>query len=215
MIRARLLVAAALLVAACAHRAPPPPMPAPTAKDLPRADAIPGAFAVRQKLTARSEHGGGGFEAVLQKKPGEVLLVGLTPFGSRAFQLRQTDADVQFTSYIQRELPFPPTYMLLDVHRVLDAWLGPAPPTDGERAGQVGDERVRERWKGGKLVQRTFTRVGDGTRVSDGKSATGGQPPGDVTIAYEGDGPSGLAARVTLVNARFGYSLTIESFAMR
>jgi hypothetical protein len=182
-------------------------MPAPTAKDLPRPDAIPGAFAVRQKLSAQSAHGGGGFEAVLQKKPGEVLLVGLTPFGSRAFLLRQTDADVQFTSYIHRDLPFPPTYMLLDVHRVMDAWLGPPPP-DGEREGQVGEERVRERWRGGKLVERTFTRVGGG----QGQPS---QPPGDVTITYEGEGPSGVAARVKLVNARFGYSLTIESFPLR
>lgn len=198
----RLLILAALLVASCAHRAPPPPMPAPTAKDLPRPDAIPGAFAIRQKLSAKSAHGGGSFEAVLQKKPGEVLLVGLTPFGSRAFLLRQTDAEVQFTSYISRELPFPPSYMLLDVHRVMDAWLGPA-PADGERAGQVGDERIWERWRGGRLVQRTFTRV------------TAGQPPGEVAIAYEGAGPDGLAARVTLANARYGYSLTIESFPLR
>jgi hypothetical protein len=209
---ARSLILALALVAACAHRAPPPPMPAPTAKDLPRPDAIPGALALRQKLTAKSAHGGGGFEAVLQKKPGEVLLVGLTPFGSRAFLLRQTDAEVQFTSYIQRELPFPPTYMLLDVHRVMDAWLGPPPP-DGEREGQVGEERVRERWRGGKLAERKFTRVG--AAQGDKSSGQPGQPPGDVTITYEGEGPSGVAARVTLVNARFGYSLTIESFPLR
>jgi hypothetical protein len=203
-VKVRFLLSIVLAAAlSCAHRAPPPAIPAPTAKDLPRPDAIPGAFAVRQKLNAKSAHGGGGFEAVLQKKPGEVLLVGMTPFGSRAFMLRQTDADVQFTSYIQRELPFPPTYMLLDVHRVMDAWLGPAPAADGSRSGQVGDERVQERWRGGKLVERVFTRV------------AGNQPPGDVTITYEGDGPSGVAARVTLVNARFGYSLTIESFALR
>lgn len=200
----RLLLVAALLTASCAHRAPPPPMPAPTAKDLPPPDAIPGAFAIRQKLTAKSAHGGGSFEAVLQKKPGEVVLVGLTPFGSRAFLLRQTAAEVQFTSYISRELPFPPSYMLLDVHRVMDAWLGPA-PADGARSGQVGDERIQERWSGGRLVQRTFTRV----------SNAAGQPPGDVTIAYEGAGPAGVASRVTLANARYGYSLTIESFPLR
>ncbi|HSZ80822.1 MAG TPA: DUF3261 domain-containing protein [Polyangia bacterium] len=189
-------------VTACAHGAPPPAaLPAPTAKDLPRPDAIPGIFTVRQKLTARSARGGGAFEAVLQKKPGEVLLVGLTPYGSRAFVLRQTDADVQFTSYIPRELPFPPTFILLDVHRVLDAWLGPG-LASGARSGTVGVERVDERWRDGKLVERRFTRL----------AAAEGAPRGDVTITYSGDGPAGLASLVTLENRRFGYTLTVESF---
>jgi hypothetical protein len=197
-------LALVLMAAACAHRQPPPQMPAPTAKELPPPDAIPGAFAVRQKLNARSAHGGGGFEAVLQKKPGELVLVGLTPFGSRAFLLRQTAADVQFTSYISRELPFPPTYMLLDVHRVMDTWLAGPPPAEGERSGEVGSERVRERWRAGRLVERTFTPVDPAAK-----------PPGNVTITYQGEGPSGLAARVSLENARFGYSLTIESFPLQ
>jgi hypothetical protein len=201
------LAAVAALAPSCAHRAPAPPpaAAAPTAKDLPRPDAIPGLFTVRQKITARSQHGGGGFEAVLQKKPGEVLLIGLTPFGSRAFLLRQTDGDVALTTYIQRDLPFPPTYILLDIHRVLGAWLGP-PPADGERVGQVGGERIREVWRGGGLVQRTFTEVDGGVRA---------EPPGDVTITYTGVGPAGLPASVQLVNGRFGYSLTIETVPLR
>ena len=196
-------LALAALVASCAHGPPPVAPPAPTAKDLPGPDAIPGTFAVRQKLTARSAHGGGSFEAVLQKKPGELLLVGLTPYGSRAFVLRQTARDVQFTSYIPRELPFPPTFMLLDVHRVLDAWLGPGLVT-GARSGTVGAEHVDERWRDGRLVERRFTRVAAATA-----------PRGDVTITYSGDGPAGLAALVTLDNQRFGYTLTVESFLVR
>jgi len=193
------------LVTACAHGAPPAAaLPAPTAKDLPRPDAIPGTFTVRQKLTARSARGGGSFEAVLQKKPGEVLLVGLTPYGSRAFVLRQTDADVQFTSYIPRELPFPPTFILLDVHRVLDAWLGPG-SASGARSGIVGAQRIDEQWRDGKLVERRFTRA----------AVAASAPHGDVTITYSGDGPAGLAALVTLENQRFGYTLTVESFPAR
>src|SRR5207237_201674 len=171
------------LSASGAHGGPPAAdlrAAAPNARDLPRPDAIPGAFTVRQRLTARSARGGGGFEVVLQKKPGELLLVGLTPFGSRAFVLRQTDRAVELTSYMPRELPFAPAYALLDVHRVLDAWLGPPPP-DGPRAGDRGGERIRELWRGGRLVERTFTRL-PGPR--------GAEPPGDVTISYEGDGPA-------------------------
>ena len=72
---------------------------------------------------------------MLQKTPGTLTLVGLTPYGSRAFLLQQTKGDVQFTKYIPRELPFPPTFMLLDIHRVLDQWLGPPLP-DGRAIGR-------------------------------------------------------------------------------
>ena len=200
---------AGLLASACAHGPAPAPPPAPTARDLPRPDAIPGTFTVRQKLSARSSHGGGSFEAVLQKKPGEVLLVGLTPYGARAFVLRQTDGDVQLTSYVPRDLPFPPTFILLDVHRVLDAWLGPALPS-GERAGDVAGEHVHERWSAGRLVERTFARLPE-ARLA----AVAAEPPVDVKITDDGDGPAGLAALVTLENVRFGYALTIRSFPVR
>ena len=196
-------LAALLASAGCAHQpAPPapPPMPPPTAAELPPPDAIPGTFAVRQKLTASSAKGGGSFEAVLQKQPGTLTLVGLTPYGSRAFLLQQTKGDVQFTKYVPRELPFAPTFMLLDIHRVLGVWLGP-PPAGGsaERSGQVGDETIRERWQDGKLIERTFTSA---------KS----HPPGVITISYTGgQGAANIATHITLQNARLAYQIVIET----
>jgi hypothetical protein len=204
------LPAGALLVllaaCGCAHQrptgpgGPTAPLKPPTAAELPPPDAIPGTFTVRQKLAARSAHGGGSFEAVLQKQPGQLTLMGLTPYGSRAFLLRQTAADVQFTSYVPRELPFPPTFMLLDIHRVFDAWLGPPLPA-GQRAQVRDGERIEERWRDGKLVTRTFTRAA-------------ADPPGTITISYAGDGPAGLAARITIDNARLGYWLGIDTFPL-
>ncbi len=192
-----------LAAAGCRHGAPAastaarPTAPSPA--DIPPADAIPGVFAVRQKLTAHSQQGGGSFEAVLQKEPGKLTLVGLTPFGTRAFLLEQNASDVKFTSYLPRELPFPPTFMLLDVHRVFGQWLGPS-VQDGERAAVVRAELVRERWRRGALVERTFS------------AAAGGSPT--TSITYEGSGPSGLAAHVVLTNIRFGYTLTIETLPL-
>jgi len=198
-----LILALAVAVAAaagCAHGggAPPPgQIPTPTAAELPPPDAIPGEFAVRQKLTASSPKGGGSFEAVLQKTPGTLTLVGLTPYGSRAFLLQQTKGDVQFTKYIPRDMPFPPTFMLLDIHRVLDQWLGPPLPA-GERSGQVGDETIHERWRDGKLIERTF-------------ASARSKPPGTISISYEAYGASGPATHITLQNARFGYRIVIET----
>ena len=164
---------------------------------------MPGVFcSTASKLTATSPKGGGSFEAVLQKTPGTLTLVGLTPYGSRAFLLQQTKGDVQFTKYIPRDMPFAPTFMLLDIHRVLDRWLG-LPLAAGERSGQVGDETIRERWQDGNLVERTFTSV---------KS----NPPGTITISYAGYAPgSPLATRITLRNVRLDYRIDIETVPLQ
>jgi hypothetical protein len=203
--RASAAACLALLAAGCIHHetAPPPrnAVPPPTAAELPPPDAIPGAFAVRQKLTATSPQGGGSFEAVLQKQPGTLTLVGLTPYGSRAFLLQQTKGDVQFTKYIPRDLPFPPTFMLLDIHRVLDRWLGPPLPA-GERSGRAGDETIHERWQDGRLVERTFTNPA-------------AQPPGTITISYAGTDTSGIPARISLQNARLDYRIDIETVPLQ
>ena len=187
-----------IVLSACAHKPPPPQVAPPTAAELPPPDAIPGEFAVRQKLTASSPKGGGSFEAVLQKTPGTLTLVGLTPYGSRAFLLQQTKGDVQFTKYVPRDMPFAPTFMLLDIHRVLDRWLGP-PLAAGERSGQVGDETIRERWQDGNLIERTFTTV---------KS----NPPGTITISYAGTTAGApFATHITLRNARLDYRIDIDT----
>ena len=128
-------------------RSPSRPAPPPAgsgAADGGRAAAArfdPGTFTLRQKLTATSPKGGGSFEAVLQKQPGTLTLVGLTPYGSRAFLLQQTKGDVSFTKYIPRELPFAPTFLLLDIHRVLATWIGP--PLVTGRAFGAGRRRDR------------------------------------------------------------------------
>ncbi|HXU02075.1 MAG TPA: DUF3261 domain-containing protein [Polyangia bacterium] len=201
MRRAAFITLLTLLATACIHHetAPPPraPVTPPTAAELPPPDAIPGTFALRQKLTASSPKGGGSFEAVLQKQPGTLTLVGLTPYGSRAFLLQQTKGDVQFTKYVPRELPFAPTFLLLDIHRVLATWLGP-PLITGERSGQVGDETIRERWQAGKLIERTFD------------SATA-NPAGTIAISYAGYDASNVATHITLQNARLDYRVDIET----
>ena len=169
---------------------------------LPPPDAIPGTFTVRQKIVAHSAHGSGSFEAVLQKEPGKLTLLGFTPYGARAFLLEQSAAaGVKLTSYIPRQLPFSPDFILMDIHRVLDAWLGPPPTADGERGGTVRDEVVRERWTGGHLASRTFAAANDPSRVT-------------TTVNYQGVTAVGLPVKVSIANARFGYDLTIETLAM-
>jgi len=209
----RLLVLAAFATAVseggCAHQSDRPGGSGASATTanaspgiLPPPDAIPGKFAVRQKIVARSAHGSGSFEAVLQKEPGKLTMLGFTPYGARAFLLEQSVAGgVKLTSFIPRELPFSPDFILMDIHRVLDAWLGPPPAADGERSGTVRDEVVHERWTGGHLSTRSFAAASDPARVT-------------TTVTYEGAAPAGVPAKVSIANARFGYDLTILTLPM-
>ena len=78
---------------------------------------------------------------------------------------------------------------------------------EGERDGVRRAELIHERWHGGRLVERTFSRVGG--------AATADERPGAIAITYAGEGPSGLAAHITLRNARLGYQLGIETVALQ
>lgn len=160
-------------------------------------------FMARQKLAGRFGEQEFRFEAVLQLHGGKLTVLGLTPFGTKAFVLVQTGTEVEFTPLIDREIPFPPEYMLQDIHR---AWLwharlpwGDAAPSEPAVTVEVAGERVSEQWGADGLVQRSFARID-------------GQPPGEIRIEYVGGQRSGHPAKhVVLDNGWFGYRLEIET----
>jgi hypothetical protein len=174
-------------------------------------------FLDRQHITATYGGRTAQFDAVLQKRGGELTLLALTPFGSRGFVLHQVGADVSFQSFVSQPMPFPPKYILIDVQRVFFAWAQPegvthaldggadntaeAPPQDGEiRAEREGEIEV-ERWQGGRLRRRTFRRAD-------------GEPRGEIVIDYEGDGMArdgSAPPHVTFVNGWYGYRLEIAT----
>jgi hypothetical protein len=164
-------------------------------------------FLARQKLTGSFGEREFAFEAVLQLRDGTLTLLGLTPFGTKAFVLTQTGTEVAFELLIDRELPFPPEYMLQDVHR---AWLwqarlpwGDGPPPDEASTTEVAGERVTEQWTANGLVRRSFTRLDDA-------------PPGEIRIDYIGGHRTGRPAKqVVLDNGWFGYRLEIETIDWR
>src|SRR3984957_6161727 len=148
MMRSGLGLVAVLWLAACASRvAQSPPLPPYTGPlDFP----VEGAedFFDRQRIVASYEGHAFGFDAVLQKRGNELTLLGLTPFGSRAFIVTQKGADVSFQNYVGASLPFRPQYMLIDVHRVFlqTGPPGDAAPYEGGRTFSSADENVTERW---------------------------------------------------------------------
>jgi hypothetical protein len=81
-----------ILSCACTHRVPARATnPAPTL--VPTGD-ISGNFLMRQHLAFESDDDRGSFEALVQKHCDELIVVGMTPFGSRAFTLRQRGVDL-------------------------------------------------------------------------------------------------------------------------
>jgi hypothetical protein len=141
------------------------------------------------------------FSAVLQKQADTLTLIGLTPFGSKAFVIQQVGMAVKFTSYLQGELPFPPRYILFDIHRVYFGGLGGTPLPDGEHIAERDGERIREVWKGGRLFERAFTRLAK-------------DPPGAMVIAYEGGmAPGASPARIEIDNGWVGYHLSIATLS--
>lgn len=195
----------AIAAAAQSGCAPPPPRSPASLKDdaypgeLVDSRSLPDGLFVRQRIDARFGEQRIGFSAVLQTDGGVLSLLALTPYGTRAFLLEQEGQQVRFTRYVDRELPFPSRFILLDVHRTLFAGLPGAPLTDGVHAGERGGERIAERWQAGALLERTFERI-------DGK------PAGLIRIAYHG-GMRGRVppAKVELDNGWFGYRLEIET----
>jgi hypothetical protein len=162
---------------------------------------MPFDFMWRQRVTAEWPTGKDSFDAVLQKRGGELVLVGLSPMGLPGFALTlQEDGAIRVENRMGRPLPFEPAYVLADVQRVFFPWFTEAAPSDGTRAAELSGQQVRETYAHGKLVTREMTR-------SDAPEA------GSVHIEYgaraEGqDAP----AQVTLDNAWYRYRLSIETF---
>jgi hypothetical protein len=200
-VNARFILAAALACGCGALR----PTPNAQAPEYPGALTPPslhgGDFLRSQRVLARYGGRTSSFSAVLQKQADTLTLIGLTPFGSKAFVIQQTGMAVTFTSYLPGELPFPPRYILFDIHRVYFGGLGGAPLPDGEHIAQRDGERIREVWKGGRLFERGFTRLA-------------ADPPGAMVIAYEeGMAPGASPARIEIDNGWVGYHLSIATLS--
>ena len=198
------LCAALLLASGCSsHQRRPPVLRDSDYPGLLRSSSVlPDDVLWRQRVTATwGDESGHGFDAALQKQGDVLTLLGLTPIGSPGFVLVLRAEQIEFENRSGDELPIPPRFILLDVQRVFFPWLGPPGRAldDGEHQGTVADERVVERWQGGRLMERRFTRMD-------------GQPPGEITIRYTWERKDWIApTRAIVDNGWFGYRLAVET----
>jgi len=195
------LAAVCALSSCCAVGRRPPWEPA--AREYPGTlvspSTVPGDFLARQVVKARYGETRIRFDSVLQKRGDTLTLLGLTPFGTRAFLLQQEGTDVNFTSYVDRVLPFPPYYILLDIHRALFIGVSSGPLADGLHTVSRNGEEIRERWMGGRVLERTFRRET-------------GLPPGLIRITCKDGMLVGMPpSKLEFKNGWFGYDLTITT----
>jgi hypothetical protein len=151
-----------------------------------------------------ARHGGRSstFDAVLQYHDGTLTLIGLTPFGTRAYVLQQRGTQVTFDVSVPQaveEMPFPPRYVLLDVHRTFFMGVPGAPLPDGEHRTEREGEIIVERWEGGRLRERSFRR-------------RSGPPAGVIRVLYgAGEVVGEIPRTIEFHNGWYGYHLTIET----
>jgi Protein of unknown function (DUF3261) len=163
-------------------------------------------FSVRQKVAIRYKDKQGGFEAVLQKRGDQLLVVGLGPLGVRTFVLEQRREAISFKQNFGPPLPFPPRNILLDIQRAFFVQRSPFPADvqatstattllDGVQDG----ERIDETWQQGSLKERSYRRPDT--------------HKGAVRVRYQGpcNRKRCQPEKIVLTNEWYGYELTIEN----
>ncbi len=155
----RALAPFVIALAACrppARSAPPDRPSDPVVLQDTRAIDVP-PFVARQRVTARYGDRSHTFDAVLQLAGGRLTMLGLSPFGTKAFVLTQTGTDVHFETFVSLDLPFPPERILFDVHRALfwNARDGTV-TADGRRRRVTPAFTIVERLDGRRVTTRTF-----------------------------------------------------------
>lgn len=171
---------------------------------------------LRQRVRIEWPGGSDAFDAVLQRRPGELALVGLGPMNLVGFRLALVAVGsedgrvekVELENRSGRDLPFSAAHILADVQRVFYPWIetsDPAGSVEGgdcavcERSGRWGPIAVWERGSPGRLVERRFA-------IADAVDA------GEVRVRYaDWQGEPAFPKRVDLENGWFGYRLQIET----
>lgn len=111
-------------VLACFHVPPPPVV---VALALPHLAECPGSlrstaelegdWVIHERIRVRGERIDEAYGLIVQKNGPRLVLVGLTPFGAKAFSVTQIGVDVWTESKLGPAQPVPPENVLRDLHR--------------------------------------------------------------------------------------------------
>ena len=109
-----LLPSCSLLPSALVPSAPPSPQ-----YPLLAPATYGGAYAAQHWLEGRAQGQDFTLQIQVEIEPDHILLVGFTPWQTRAFVLRYDGTTVEFENFTNRELSFPPARILSDLQQVL------------------------------------------------------------------------------------------------
>lgn len=158
-------------------------------------------FVWQQRVTARHGKTKGSFDAVLQKEGPELLVLGLTPFQTRAFALTQRGTTYKYEQFVPFPLPFSPQSVLIDIHRAFFFALNGTLPTSGTRSTPYKQETVIDSFADGLLQSRRYD------NLMNTKKA--------LVITYASPGYAAYQAPplTVLTNIAYGYELRVETTA--
>jgi hypothetical protein len=157
-------------------------------------DAIEGDFILQQRLRVRTDDLDFPLRVVLQKRDGELALIGINPFGAKLFTLVQRGMETEVDALPPAALAVPPLNLLRDLHRVLFLSAPPPASGEGESVGALAAEEIVELWSGGAIVSREF--------LSEGRAP----------VRLEFSREEGRQ-RVLLQNPHCGYRLELHSIS--
>lgn len=198
VLRVALATLVLFLGTACARPKPPAKVVEVDARGvLLPTDKLAPPFVVQQRIEGKYQGGDATMECVVQLSDGKLTVLGLTPFGTRAFVIEQKGLDVHFQKFIERDLPVQPDAVLFDIHRVFFRAL-PKPSSDGVYEAQDQSEMVRETWAGGHLVERRF-------------HSLEGPITNMIVVSFQGAPAPVIAPHVRITNTAFGYTLEIDN----
>jgi len=156
-------------------------------------------FFWQQRVTAHYQDRTISFAAVVQLHKGKLTMVILSPTGHRAYTLIQKGRQISFIQSIDRELPFSPRNILIDLHRIFFRSIAPRPSSDGVHSARQDGEQIVEVYKNGKLQERRYKRLDS-------------RPEGWIRIRYNGGMVDHVPPpRIDFVNGWYGYRLTIKT----
>lgn len=182
--------------AACGAPGAAAPEQRPYTGPLVDSAALQDGFLWQQEIRASRGPFSHSFPAVLQSSRGVLTVLGLTPFRTRAFVIRQRGQTFEYESFVERSLPLEPSWVLIDIHRTFFDGVPRRAPQDGTFTHVAGGERRVDEWRDGLLRSRTYERLdapGDLIRIDYGAGYRWGTPP----------------PRLELHNGWYGYRLEV------
>jgi hypothetical protein len=143
-------------------------------------------FVARQKVVATHAGVRRAFDAVLQFDGVALVLLGMTPMGTKAFAVVQRGDGVEVTPYVDMPLPAPPRAILRDIHA---AYFDPPRRVEADgwhRRRTAGGDPLDERWAEGRLQERVHGRRRDAraSRLRFPEGLAPGEIPREVTLDH-------------------------------